>query len=285
MAVSDPINAPFISLDQTADPCVFAFQVGPQHCVGPEGQPFLFGGATMGAGVSALEAACGRPLAWASAQYFGPARPGHSVTLSVSIRQRGQGITMAEAAVSSSGGLVARIVAALGTGREHGNRHWRRAPSVLQPEDLQETRHWRSHAGLHSHMEVRAAHGRYGRDRIGDPTPDGRLIFWIRPRSARIDKPYLAVVADFVPTGIGNALGTHSGGRSLDNNLRFVAPVETDWVLAEVAINAVENGLVHGEIALFSRDGVLMALGSQTLVLVHHTEKRRENISSAALRV
>lgn len=231
---------------------------------------FLFGGATMGAGLTALEEACNRPVVWASAQYVGPAHPGDIVSLSINRSREGKGITVAEAEVGSPRGPVGRISAALGSGRENGERQWRQAPDAPPPETLPDGQHWRMRTGLHGEMEVKVVHGRYGLDRIGHPTDDGRLVFWIRPRRFRIDKAYLATIADFVPTGIGNALGSHSGGRSLDNTFRWIAQPETDWVLAEVSISAIANGLVHGNIGLFAQDGTLMALGSQTLVLVHH---------------
>jgi len=265
-----PPTERFIAVTKSDRPDTFAFKVRPNHCVGPGGTAFLFGGVTMGAGVTALEAACGRNLVWASAQYVGPAHPGDEVQLTVSKSREGKGITIAEVLVEAAKGPVSRITAALGSGREAGQRQWRQMPKVPAPDSLPDGRHWRAGTGLHGEMEVKVAHGRYGLDRIGNPTADGRLVFWIRPRHYRIDKAYLATIADLVPTGIGNALGTHSGGRSLDNTFRCLALHETDWVLAEVSISAIDAGLVYGNIGLFSRDGKLMALGSQTLVLVHH---------------
>lgn len=264
---------PFINVSASPGQTqTFEFRVEDRHCVGPEGQEFLFGGASMGAGVSALEAACGRDLVWASAQYVGPAHPGDIVTLAVTKLREGKGITVAELVASTARGPVCRISAALGSGREKGEAQWRTAPDVAAPDEIERSTHWRFRSGLHSNMDMRVAHGHFGKDRIGNPTPDGRMVFWIRPQGDySIDKAYLATVADFVPAGIGNALGSHSGGRSLDNTFRSHTFVKTDWVLAEVSIHGIANGLVHGNIALFAQDGTLMALGSQSLVLVHHT--------------
>ena len=261
----------FIAITPGEGDDVFEFEVLDRHCVGPEGREFLFGGISMGVGVSALETACGRNLAYASAQYVGPAHPGETVTLAVNKLREGSGITVAELVASTDRGTVCRISAALGSGREDGEAQWRPAPAVPDPEELEVSQHWRMRSGLHSNMEMRMAHGRFGEDRIGNPTADGRMVFWIRPRGFAIDKPYLATIADFVPAGIGNALGRHSGGRSLDNTFRCVRFVETDWALVEVAIHAIHDGLVFGNVGIFAQDGTLMATGSQTLVLVHHT--------------
>ena len=264
-------SQPFIAIEPSGETDQFTFRVEHHHCVGPEGREFLFGGASMGAGVAALEAACGRDLVWGSAQYVGLAHPGDTVRLAVSKLREGKGITVAELEASTPAGPVCRISAALGSGREEGEAQWRTASDVPPPESIERSRHWRFSSGLHSNMDMRVAHGHFGKDRIGNPAPDGRMVFWIRPDGDyRIDKAYLATIADFVPAGIGNALGSHSGGRSLDNTFRCHDFVATDWVLAEVSIHAIRNGLVHGNIALFAQDGTLLALGSQSLVLVHH---------------
>ena len=44
----------FIPVERTEDERTFRFKVGPDHCVGPDDAPFLFGGVTMGAGVAAF---------------------------------------------------------------------------------------------------------------------------------------------------------------------------------------------------------------------------------------
>ena len=268
--MTTPATPSLLVLERGETPDSFYLTVEPHHCVGPDDGMFLFGGVTMGAGLQALERACGRDPAWASAQYVGPAHSGDRVTLNVKRSRTGKGITVAKVGVSSPNGPVGRISAALGTGREYGEGQWRIAPDAPPPAQLPDGHHWRMKTGLHGEMEVKVAHGRYGLDRIGKPTADGRLVFWIRPKQLRIDKVFLATIADYVPTGIGNALGRHSGGRSLDNTFRLIGLGDTEWVLAEVSINAISNGLVHGDIALFADDGQLMALGSQTLVLVHH---------------
>lgn len=75
-----------------------------------------------------------------------------------------------------------------------------------------------------------------------------------------------------MPGGVGNALGSNSGGRSLGTTFRWITWTPTDWVLADISIRAVADGLAQGDIALFASDGTLLALGSQTLVLIHHDQ-------------
>ena len=82
-----------------------------------------------------------------------------------------------------------------------------------------------------------------------------------------IDRIMLAVIADFLPSGVGNALGTQAGGNSLDNTIRFVSSVPTAWVLADIRIHAAAQGFVHGRVHLFAEDGTLMATASQSMIL------------------
>lgn len=253
----------------------YTFLVQPYHCVGPEHSMFLFGGTTLAVGITALETTCERPIVWASAQYLGPAHPGDELRLTVEVLREGKGITLAETLVTSGSGPVATISAALGAGRENDRQQWRQAPDVPSPHELPVGQHRRMNHGLHAEMEIRVAQGRYGMGRVGRPEESGRLVFWIRTKRHRIEKSLLAVLADFVPGGVGNALGMNSGGRSLDNTLRWVAWAPTDWVLADISISAVAEGLAHGDIALFAEDGTLLALGSQTLVVVHHDRQEQ----------
>ena len=46
----------------------------------------------------------------------------------------------------------------------------------------------------------------------------------------------LAIIGDFVPFGISQALGVRAGGNSLDNTLRVARRVPTDWVLADIRV-------------------------------------------------
>ena len=73
-----------------------------------------------------------------------------------------------------------------------------------------------------------------------------------------VDGAALAVLGDFVPMGVGQALGVRGGGNSLDNTLRIVDLVPTDWVLMDIRIHAVERGFGHGLVHMFAEDGTLL---------------------------
>ena len=66
---------------------------------------------------------------------------------------------------------------------------------------------------------------------------------------------------------IGQSLGIRGGGNSLDNTLRVVKVVPTEWVLVDVRAEAVTRGFGHGHLYLWSEDGTLMATASQSCIV------------------
>ena len=52
-------------------------------CIGTAPRSFLFGGVGLGAAVTALETATGRPLIWATAQYLAYAEPNSTLDIDV----------------------------------------------------------------------------------------------------------------------------------------------------------------------------------------------------------
>ena len=67
----------------------------------------------------------------------------------------------------------------------------------------------------------------------------GNASLWVRlPELFDASAAALAIIGDFVPFGIGQALGQRAGGNSLDNTLRVARRVPTEWVLADVRVHA-----------------------------------------------
>jgi acyl-CoA thioesterase len=91
----------------------------------------------------------------------------------------------------------------------------------------------------------------------------------VGPRRGGLDisSGALAIVADWMPSGIGQALGRWAGGNSLDNTIRILRPTPTAWVLCDIQIHGVHAGFAHGQIHLWSEDGVLMATGGQSAIV------------------
>lgn len=258
----------FFNLQPTHNPHRWYMPVDPGICVGPPGSLFMFGGVGMASAVAALERTTGRPLVCATAQYLGYARPGSIVDIDVLTPVEGKYNTQAQAKIHIDDQLIILVSAALGARPSELQQQWPEAPPAPPPLDCPVSEHWRGDDLLHSRLEVRMVRGRRGPDRVGNPDPEGRLQFWVRPRGDYpVDAAMLAIFGDFVPQGVGSALGLNAGGNSLDNTLRIHRIVPTQWTLCDITMSAVNGGFAHGALRLFAEDGTLMASASQSLIL------------------
>ena len=97
---------------------------------------------------------------------------------------------------------------------------------------------------------------------------NGTSAIWVRlPELLEMSAAALAIIGDFVPSGIGQALGKRAGGNSLDNTLRVAHRVPTDWVLADIRVHAVADGFGHGLVHLWAEDGTLLGTASQSTIV------------------
>lgn len=259
----------FFDLRPTHNPHRWYLPLTPDVCVGPPGELFMFGGVGLASAIAAMERTTGRPVVWATAQYLSYARPPNVVDLDVWVPASGKYNTQARVIGHVDDREIFTVNAALGSRPSDLSQQWLEMPDAPAPLACPAAEHWRQEGeGLHSRLEVRVAKGRYGFDRPGRPEADGRLLLWVRPRGRiAIDAPMLAVIADHVPSGIGNALGKNAGGNSLDNTLRVRRIVPTEWVLCDIRIHGIHGGFGHGAMYLFAEDGELMATASQSVIV------------------
>jgi acyl-CoA thioesterase-2 len=262
----DPL---FFDLRATHNAHRWFLPLTPDICVGRAGDMFMFGGVGLASAIGAMERTTGRPLIWATAQYLSYARPPSVVDLDVWVPAAGKYNSQARVIGHVGDKEIFTVNAALGARPSEISEQWLAMPDAPRPEDCEPGEHWRgAEIGLHSRIEVRVVKGHYGNDRAGHPERDGRSLLWIRPRGRfAIDAPMLAIMADHVPSGIGNALGKNAGGNSLDNTLRIRRIVPTEWVLCDIRILGVHGGFGHGAMYLFAEDGELMATASQSLIV------------------
>lgn len=262
----------FFDLRATHNPHRWYLPLSPSVCVGPPGNVFMFGGVGMAAAIAALQRTCGRPAVWATAQYLSYARPPSVVDLDVREPASGKYNTQARVIGHVGDKEIFTVNAALGERPSEFSRQWLTAPEVDRPENCPPADHWRGGGeDLHSRIEVRVAQGRYGGTEVSSGEADGRLLLWIRSREGvAVDATLLAIMADFVPGAVGNALGMNAGGNSLDNTIRYRRIVPTEWVLCDLRIHGVHGGFGHGAIYMFAEDGELMATGSQSLIVRVH---------------
>ena len=262
------ITKPFFDLHPTHNPHRWYLPLNEGLCVGPPGRSFMFGGVGLAAAIGAMEGTCKRPVVWATAQYLSYARPPSIVDLDVRVPADGRHTSQARVTAHVGDLEILTVNAALGERPDSGVHQWAKAPEVPGPEDCEESERWRAdNIDLHSQIEVRVALGRHT-TASSAPSEDGRMALWIRPRGDHpVDSRMLAIMADHVPSGVGVALGRNAGGNSLDNTIRFLRIVPTEWVLCDVAIVGAAGGFAHGSMRLFAEDGALMATASQSMIV------------------
>lgn len=255
----------FLGLEATHNPHRWYLPIVPGICVH---HGFLFGGAGLAAAVTALEATCQRRLVWATAQYLSYARPPQILDIDVTVPVAGKYSTQARAVGHVGDKEILTVNAALGTRPLEVEGQWQTPPDVPKPADCPPMPAWPgSDKSIHSRVELRVAKGRYGAKRDGTPSDDGRSALWARFPGLEMSPATLAIIADWMPSGIGHALGRWAGGNSLDNTIRILNVVDTEWVLCDIRVHGVRNGFGHGAIHLWSQDGILLATGSQSVIV------------------
>jgi acyl-CoA thioesterase len=239
---------------------------------------FLFGGCGLGAAIEALEGTTGRPVVWATAQYLSYAMVGSTVDIDVTVAVSGHQITQARATAHVADREIFTVNAALGARPYEGAGQWEQMPDVAPPAELPPRGDHPFGSGqltIMDRLEQRLARGSRWEDLEGNPG-DGTAALWIRlPELLDTSAASLAILGDYVPFGIAQALGKLGGGNSLDNTLRVVRVVPTDWVLVDVRVHAVSQGFGHGLVHLWATDGTLLATASQSTIVRHWTDERR----------
>jgi len=255
----------FLGLEPTDDPLVWRLPITPG--VSTPGR-FLFGGCGLAAGVAAMEHASGRPTIWASAQYLSYAPTGSVVDFAVTLAVVGHQTTQARAIGRVDGKEILAVNAALG--RRHIDVHgmWAEPPDVPRPEESIQRKVPREFSGtVLERVEVRLALGRQFEAMDGTPG-DGHCAFWARlPGLREPSSAWLSVLGDYVPSGVAQALGRPSIGNSLDNTIRVVQLVASEWILCDIRIQAIANGFGHGSANLWAEDGTLLGVASQSVIV------------------
>ena len=224
------------------------------------GGGFLFGGCGLGAAISALEGTTERPIIWATAQYLSYARPGTTMDIDVTVAVEGRNTSQARAVGTVAGTEILTVNAALGERPFPEEGQWSTMPVVPPPEGcpVRESR-WKTRDSIIARLDQRWA--------LQDPAV-ARYAIWTRmPELLAVSAPALAVLGDYVPLGLSEALTTEVTSNSLDNTLRVGRVVPTDWVLVDVHVDLVAHGFGHGTVHRWAEDGTLLATASQSAVV------------------
>jgi acyl-CoA thioesterase len=237
------------------------------------GGGFLFGGAGLGAAVAAMEGTAGRPLVWATAQYLSFAKPPDPVDFTVTLVVEGNASTQARVVASVGEREILTVNGALGARDVDLSGQWSERPIVPPPDECPPREHRPGRVDtIMQRIETRVALGRQRSELDGTPNADGRSALWARVPELDCSAALLGLLGDYVPFGVGQALGAHAGGRSLDNTIRVARIVPTEWVLLDVRVHAVANGYGHGLVHLWAEDGTLLGTASQTCAVRRHRD-------------
>ena len=233
------------------------------------GGAFLFGGSGLAAAIAAMEATSGRECVWATAQYLSYATPGEVVDIDVTIAVSGHQITQARAVCHVADREILTVNAALGDRPMDMAGQWERMPDVPPPAECPaRPQPFDTSDSISTRLDQRMVKGR-PHESLDGTHGDGQTMLWARIPDVLtgIDAPTLAILGDFVPMGISQALGAMAGGNSLDNTLRVMRLVPTEWVLMDIRIHSVARGFGHGLVHMFAEDGTLMATASQSVIV------------------
>jgi acyl-CoA thioesterase len=233
------------------------------------GGGFLFGGCGLGAAISALEGTSGRTCIWANGQYLSYARPGEVMDIDVTIAVEGHQITQARAVCHVGNREILTVNASLGDRPMDHRGQFETMPVVPPPLECRQRIRLDMANTIHERFEQRLVKFRNWEGMDGSEQGDGRTIMWSRiPEVIEgVDGAALAILGDFVPMGVGQALGVQGGGNSLDNTLRLGQLVPTEWVLLDIHVHMVERGFGHGLVHMYAEDGTLLAVASQSCIV------------------
>ena len=246
---------------------------------------FLFGGCGLGAAIGALEGTTGRPLVWATAQYLSYAQPPSVLDIDVDIVVDGRNSTQARATGRVADREIFTVNAALGS-RPLDIDQTFVTPLEVPPPEQCDPRPLRipGEESIMSRLELRLAKARTWEDLRGNPVENGHSALWARiPELLEPSAATLAILGDYVPFGIGQAIGAFAGGNSLDNTLRIRRIVPTEWILLDIQVDGIANGFGHGTVHLYAQDGTLMASASQSTI-VRFWEAENPGIRPGAIR-
>jgi len=231
------------------------------------GRGSLFGGAGLAAGIVALEHATNKPVVWATGQYLSLTQLDERLDLEVILPAIGRNVVQGRVVGHVGDREVITIIGAAGSRPSAAEGCWERFPAPPPPAECPLVPHGHGTESLHEHIELRLARGCFGFSGFGTPSDDGRSLLWARMVDVDHDAAALALIADYMPSVVGNALGRIMHCTSLDNTIRFGRLAPTRWVLCDNRMEYAGNGFGHGTVHLWSESGILLATASQSMIV------------------
>lgn len=240
----------------------------------------LYGGTALAVALAAAEATSGRPALWATTQLVGTTVVGSEIVVATEVVAQGRSVSQVQVDARVEGRLLFTGVGATAVAMPDGLAGiGPRPPVVPAPEDCPvlwgpDRTPWfvgpddAPGTGQHHACEFRIA-----QRSDGDGRTDRRAL-WSRlvGPSADLDAPItpagLGFVADMVPLAVAAACGVQGGGTSIDQTLRLGEPARHPWVLLDIEAEVAHGGFGHGRVVMWSPDGRVVGVGSQTARLI-----------------
>jgi acyl-CoA thioesterase len=229
----------------------------------------LYGGTGAAASVMLMEAATQRDAVWVATQFVAYANLGERIDLVADTVAAGKRIAQVQVVARVDDRVIFTALGATAHARPNGlTGQYDDMPRVSAPEASAPLHRGPAIAelaerGFNRNLEFREA-------TLEDPQSHA-MALWARltPPVRTMTAAGVAFVADMIPGAIARAAGKLGGGFSLDNALRFASVPPVEWVLLHLRGEVASHGYGHGSFTAWSRDGVLLATGSQTASMTH----------------
>jgi acyl-CoA thioesterase len=229
----------------------------------------LYGGTGAAAAVMAMEAVTQRPALWVATQFVAYAQLGEVIELEAQTLASGKRIAQVQVVARVDERVIFTALGATADPRPNGlTGQYEQMPRVTAPDHSPPL-----HGGppASDAREVGFSRNLEFREALLDEPHQREMALWARltPPRPELTPAGVAYLADMVPGAVARAAGKLGGGFSLDNALRFTEVRPAEWVLLHLRGDAATHGYGHGSFTAWSRDGVLLATGSQTASMVH----------------
>lgn len=241
------------------------------------GSGSLFGGVGLASAMIALEALTGQSTVYMTCQFAQPIAPPAELVFMPQVLAQGRTVTQARLSATSEDRTILAFIGATGDRKEDHRGIWHVMPDAPPPEDLESLQRTPGELEtLHDEVDVRMARGAFGfapEDAVGrgSPSGDASTLFWMRMPRVHHDVAAMAILADYLPSAVGNAVAAQVFCSSLDNTIRIAGPFTDDptseWILGESHIEFVGDGFAIARGFLWSRDGRLLASANQSVTV------------------
>lgn len=227
----------------------------------------FYGGTGLAATTALMEAETGRRAVWATVQFASTADVGAEVDCRVEVLAGGRSTSQVQVTGSTSDGILFSAMGSTGDSRRGAlEAQFGAPPAVPGPDDCAS---WRPTIPNAAEQRGGSGGNTWGwLEGLDVRQVDGGMAYWMRLRGEPLTRAALGFMADIVPSGVVRAAGRAGAGRSLDNSIRFGPDPVGEWLLVDIDPHLISGGYVHGAARLWSSDGTLLGIASQTASLL-----------------